>query len=75
MSARITLHCNTTWRYGTCTGQVLTDAATVEDARTAAALQGWRSHPDGRDYCPTCSGSSSTSRPTTVLHITPGGAR
>lgn len=26
MSARITLHCDTTWRYGTCGAQLMTDA-------------------------------------------------
>lgn len=56
MSARITLHCDQTWQYGSCTSQLLTDAHTIDEARTAARPRGWRCHPDGRDYCPTCSG-------------------
>ncbi|AIV35564.1 hypothetical protein [Streptomyces sp. CCM_MD2014] len=68
MSARITLHCNTLWRDGSCTSQVMTDARTVEEARTAAGRRGWRSHPDGTDYCPPCSGGG-PARPVTVLHL------
>ncbi|MGV2914606.1 hypothetical protein [Streptomyces alfalfae] len=57
MSARITLHCNTLWHDGGCTTQIMTDAHTVGEARTAAGLHGWRSHPNGLDYCPPCSGT------------------
>lgn len=55
MSARITVHCNTTWPEGTCARQLLTDARTVTEARGAAAARGWRSV-DEHDYCPGCSG-------------------
>jgi hypothetical protein len=70
MSARITLHCNTTWREGTCAAQLMTDAQTVEVARAAARAHGWRSHPDGRDYCPPCSGAGPARGPV-VLHLHP----
>jgi hypothetical protein len=70
VSARVTLHCNTLWRYGSCTSQVMTDAATVEEARTAAGRNGWRSHPDGKDYCPACSGVGPV-RSLTVIHLDP----
>lgn len=56
MSARITIHCNTEWRYGSCPGQLLTDADTVDEARTAARAQGWITHSNGRDKCASCSG-------------------
>ncbi|GAA5070433.1 hypothetical protein [Streptomyces similanensis] len=60
MSARITLHCNTTWQYGACAAQIMTDALTVPEARAAARTRGWRhvpdGGPDGRDYCAACSG-------------------
>ncbi|HEY5835045.1 hypothetical protein [Streptomyces sp.] len=57
MSASITLHCDTLWRYAACAGQLITDAATVTEAREAAKKRGWRIHPDGNDYCPNCSGN------------------
>lgn len=57
MSARITLHCNTEWRYGGCTGQLITDAHALEEARTAARQRGWRCHSNDLDYCPACSGN------------------
>ncbi|WP_428950970.1 hypothetical protein [Streptomyces sp. cg35] len=56
MSARITLHCDTLWRYGGCTSTLLTDAATIAEARAAGAGLDWR-HSGRRDYCATCSGS------------------
>jgi hypothetical protein len=69
MSARITIHCNTQWQYGTCTAQLSTDAATIAEARDAASRLGWRTHPAGRDYCPACSGQPP--RPTNVVHLRP----
>lgn len=56
MSASITIHCNTEWRYGNCPGQLLTDADTVDEARAAARAQGWITHSNGRDMCASCSG-------------------
>jgi hypothetical protein len=56
MSASITIHCNTEWRYGNCPGQLLTDADTVDEARAAARAQGWVTHSNGRDMCASCSG-------------------
>jgi hypothetical protein len=71
MSASITLYCDREWQYGGCTSQLITDAATINEARQAASGRGWRSHPDGNDYCPTCSGSSSPRR-TNVVHLHQG---
>lgn len=56
MSTRITLHCDTQWRYGSCPTQLLTDAHTLDEARTAARTRGWITHSDGRDMCASCSG-------------------
>ncbi|MEX3101216.1 MULTISPECIES: hypothetical protein [unclassified Streptomyces] len=56
MSARITLHCDTEWRYGGCPKQLLTDARTLDEARAAARANGWITHSDGRDMCASCSG-------------------
>ncbi|MHB9857666.1 hypothetical protein [Streptomyces sp. YIM S03343] len=55
MSARITVHCDRMWRYGSCTSQLLTDATTLDEARAAARYRGWHTTPRG-DYCPACSG-------------------
>ncbi|MEL3944838.1 hypothetical protein [Streptomyces sp. LNU-CPARS28] len=56
VSAQIMLRCNTEWRYGGCTGQLITDAHTTGEARAAARERGWRCPGGGRDYCPACSG-------------------
>jgi hypothetical protein len=70
MSTRISLYCDRTWQDGTCATQLITDATTPTEARTAAAHAGWRSHPDGTDYCPGHSGG--TVRPgVTVVHLHP----
>lgn len=55
MSVRITLHCDRTWHDGSCPTQLLTDAGTIGEARTAARARGWRTNSSG-DYCPSCSG-------------------
>jgi hypothetical protein len=70
MSARITIHCERMWRYGSCTTQLLTDADTVDEARAAASARGWRIHANGRDYCPGCSsrGPQPASAVVAVLH-------
>ncbi len=70
MSAAITLHCDREWQYGMCTSQLHTDALTLDQARAAGDQLGWRSHPDGNDYCPTCSGGSQPRR-TDVIHLAP----
>ena len=70
MSARITLHCDREWQYGTCTSQLFTDALTLDQARAEGDRRGWRCHADGNDYCPTCSGSGEPRR-TTVVHLHP----
>ena len=71
MSASITIHCNTEWREGGCTGQLFTDAATTDEARTAAAARGWRIHTDGRDYCPGCSGQGRQPASAAVIELHP----
>lgn len=70
MSASITIHCNTEWRYGNCPGQLLTDADTVDEARAAARTQGWITHSNGRDKCASCSGRGPqpANAVVTVLH-------
>ena len=55
MSARISLHCDSADRYGICATQLLTDAHTLDEARTTARAHGWRTTSSG-DYCPACSG-------------------
>lgn len=52
MSARIVLLCNWEVPYGTCAAQIMAQGRTVEEARTWAALRGWRSASGERDYCP-----------------------
>ncbi|MET7944397.1 hypothetical protein [Streptomyces sp. NPDC005302] len=56
MSVGITIHCNQEWRDGRCATSLFTDAVDHAKARAAAERQGWRSHPDGKDYCPGHSG-------------------
>ncbi|MEU3044299.1 hypothetical protein ACFWC2_14330 [Streptomyces diastaticus] len=67
MSARITLHCETAWRYGSCPAQVMTNAPSVSEAREAADRIGWR-FSASRDYCPPCSG---TGPAVPVIHLPP----
>lgn len=55
MSARITIHCERMFRYGSCATQLLTDADSVPEARQAARARGWRCNTGG-DFCPGCSG-------------------
>ncbi|MCX5285954.1 hypothetical protein [Streptomyces sp. NBC_00198] len=52
----ITLHCNRDWAAGTCATSLITDTTDREQARAFAERQGWRSDPDGKDYCPGHSG-------------------
>lgn len=55
MSARITIHCDTMWRYGSCSAQLLTDARTLDEAYAEAERRGW--YINGTpDHCPACSG-------------------
>lgn len=56
MSTLINLYCDSQWEYGGCTGQLITEASTLAEAREIGDTLGWRAHPDGRDYCPACSG-------------------
>ncbi|BBA98293.1 hypothetical protein RVR_4426 [Actinacidiphila reveromycinica] len=70
MSTRITVHCNTEWAEGSCPTSLMTDAHTVAEARQAAVELGWRAHPDGRDFCPSCSGTRRSSY-TPVVHLHP----
>ncbi|MEV0441844.1 LuxR C-terminal-related transcriptional regulator [Streptomyces spectabilis] len=70
MSALITLRCNTQWRYGGCTSQLITDARSLEEARTAASRIGWNCHRDGRDHCPGCTGRG-PALGTRVAHLHP----
>lgn len=71
MSARITLHCDTLWRYSACTSQLITDALTLVQARQAGRARGWRPHPDGTDYCPNCSGTHRQRPGAHVVHLHP----
>lgn len=66
MSARITLHCDQMWKYGSCTSQLFTDATTITEARAVADQCGWRVGPGG-DYCPGCSGRPTAEKTTVVL--------
>lgn len=70
MSTSITVHCDQQWRYGWCTAQLITGTGTVQQARVEAERRGWRTHDDGADYCPGCSGGS-TRRSTVVVDINP----
>lgn len=71
MSARIILYCNRMGQYGSCTSQLITDALTIEEARAAADRRGWRCHPNGNDYCSSCSGTSRTPHYTNVVLLHP----
>ncbi|PJT47819.1 hypothetical protein CWI85_25980 [Streptomyces albidoflavus] len=73
MSARITLHCDRLWQYGGCTGQLMTDALSIEEARTVAEQRGWRAGRSG-DFCPTCSGRPDAAV-LAVVHLHPEGSR
>lgn len=57
MSASVVLHCNTTRGFSTCATSLITDGATIDEARAIGSVHGWRLV-NGRDYCPACSGSS-----------------
>ncbi len=72
MSACITLHCDQQWQYGTCATVFHTGARAVDEAHTAGARIGWRVLPDGRTYCPSCSGYRPTTPPITRLSSTKG---
>ncbi|MFC8925496.1 hypothetical protein ACFT43_06400 [Streptomyces albidoflavus] len=73
MSARITLHCDRLWQYGGCTCQLMTDALSIEEARTVAEQRGWQAGRSG-DFCPTCSGRPAT-KGLAVVHLHPEGSR
>jgi hypothetical protein len=73
VTARITLHCDTEWRYGGCPKQLLTDAHTVDEARAAARANGWVTHSDGRDMCASCSGRGPQPAGAVVAVLHPGG--
>lgn len=73
MSARITLHCDRLWEYGGCTGQLMTDALSIDEARAAAEQYGWRAGGSG-DYCPTCSGRP-VPQGLNVVHLHPEDSR
>ncbi|MFM9590769.1 hypothetical protein ACKI16_29705 [Streptomyces scabiei] len=68
MSTSLRLNCNTVFGYSTCAATLITDALTVEEARTIGRAYGWR-HSSGRDYCPGCSGSGIRPR---VIIAAPG---
>lgn len=71
MSARITLYCDQMWRDGSCTAQLITDARAIPEAREAADQLGWRTHPDGADYCPGHSGQPGGRPGTNVIRLHP----
>ncbi|MEW2164369.1 hypothetical protein AB0912_15455 [Streptomyces sp. NPDC007084] len=56
MTMGITLNCNQQWAHGTCATSLITGTSNPDEARAAAQRQGWRTHPDGQDYCPGHSG-------------------
>lgn len=68
MSTSIRLHCNQEWHDGTCATFLITDARTREEARDAGRRAGWRTHPDGRDYCPSHAGTPTVAAPVVQLH-------
>lgn len=74
MSTRITIHCDTEWRYSTCATRLMTDATTLDEARSAARASGWRTHPNGRDYCASCSGHGPQPAGAAVVVLHPGRA-
>lgn len=68
MSACISLHCDRQSQYGTCPTVFWSGAQTVEEAHAAGTRIGWRVLPDGRTYCPPCSGYRPTTSSITRLH-------
>ncbi|MFI1535507.1 hypothetical protein [Streptomyces anandii] len=68
MSTSITFHCNHQWQHGICAVVLITDAHNLEAARSTARGRGWRTHPDGNDYCPSHSGAPA--RPTSTNVVT-----
>lgn len=68
MSTSLRLNCNTVFGYSTCAAALITDALTVEEARSIGRAYGWR-YSGGRDYCPGCSGSGIRPR---VIVAVPG---
>ncbi|WP_367138937.1 MULTISPECIES: hypothetical protein [Streptomyces] len=68
MSARITLHCDQLWKYGSCPRMLITDAVTLDEARRVARAEGWRTVAVG-DFCPGCSGTGPRpGAPVVLLH-------
>lgn len=73
MSTRITLHCDKTFQYGSCTAFLATDARTIEEAQDAGSEHGWRigrTKQDG-DHCPACSGYAHVRSVSNVVHLHP----
>lgn len=76
MSARITLHCDTQWREAACASQLMTNATTITEARTAARARGWRTG-EGNDFCAGCSGlgPQPAAAVVAILHLRSKGTR
>ncbi|MFE7097002.1 hypothetical protein [Streptomyces erythrochromogenes] len=71
MSAFVTLHCNTVWSEGSCTGAITVYCTTTDEARAAALAHGWRTPPGNVDYCPGCSGTSTRGPKRSVVELLP----
>ncbi|MCI3277584.1 hypothetical protein [Streptomyces cylindrosporus] len=71
MSTSIHLHCNQQWSEGGCATFLVTDAHTVEEAEAAGRRLGWRTHTDGKAYCPGHSGNRRPVPDQTVVQLRP----
>ncbi|MCX5239755.1 hypothetical protein OG824_31600 [Streptomyces prunicolor] len=71
MSVSITLHCNRQWTHGRCAVSLPTGARSVDEALEVGRRQGWRTHSDGRDYCPGHSGRRTPQPSAPVVPLRP----
>lgn len=71
MSVSITLHCNRQWTHGSCAVSLSTGARSLDEALEAGRRQGWRTHSDGRDYCPGHSGRRTPQPSASVVPLHP----
>ncbi|WP_019060014.1 hypothetical protein [Streptomyces prunicolor] len=71
MSISIALNCNRQWTHGRCAFALHTGARSIEEARELGRHQGWRTHSDGRDYCPGHSGRPTPQPGAQVVRLHP----
>lgn len=72
MSTCISLHCDRQRQYGMCATVFWSGAQAVDEAHAAGTRIGWRILPDGRTYCPSCSGYRPSTTPVTRLRSAKG---